>query len=296
MFVLGWIRQRHEELQLLAKKKAREVARRIQREKHDQQQARALLFTLQELQRTIDPLIAAQVYNQLFCPLTRLPEELLLSILDFLSDDVATLHCLQIVSRTFLRLLYYQSDIWKSAWYVNYADPKRDKGHSLYLHGLLKLQFRRLLQRDGRCKNCKRWNDAYSCRYYPFDDCKFQQHRGHRGRRAHGKLYCNPCGSCHYACQFSSANQYPQCELPQGRRCLGQQGSVQLCQHVHISWASIQAYIDEWRQQRKGGESGHWQAYLDSFNIECHHASHDTRCTASEAPTWPRARLRTRNL
>ncbi len=39
----------------------------------------------------MDPLIAVQVYNNRFCPFGRLPEELLLQILDVLDDDAVTL-------------------------------------------------------------------------------------------------------------------------------------------------------------------------------------------------------------
>ncbi len=81
------------------------------------------------------------------------------------------------------------------------------------------------------------------------------------------------------------------------RQCIGQQGSVRLCEHVQITWASIKAHIDDWRRQQQqragGGEVGgrDWQACLSSFSIECHEAIHDLRCTASENPTWPRACL-----
>jgi hypothetical protein len=63
---------------------------------------------------------------------------------------------------------------------------------------------------------------------------------------------------------------------------------VKLCEHVQINWASIRGHISDWQQRRPGD----WQACLDSFSIECHDPSHDMRCTAEEAPTWPRARLR----
>jgi hypothetical protein len=63
---------------------------------------------------------------------------------------------------------------------------------------------------------------------------------------------------------------------------------VKLCEHVQINWASIRGHISDW-QQRKPGD---WHACLDSFSIECHDPSHDMRCTAEGAPTWPRARLR----
>jgi hypothetical protein len=107
------------------------------------------------------PPIAAQVYNHRFCPLiSKLPEELLLCIFDFLCDDIVTLHCLRIVSRVFLRLLHDQSAVWKWQWYAN-----RLSGfvhcQASYLRDPVKLQFQRLLQRDGRCDNCKRWHDTH---------------------------------------------------------------------------------------------------------------------------------------
>lgn len=47
--------------------------------------------------------------------------------------------------------------------------------------------------------------------------------------------------------------------------------------------------IDNLQQQQCGGED--WQACLDSFKIGCRDVGHDTRCAASESPTWPRVRL-----
>ncbi|KAI1165941.1 hypothetical protein F5B18DRAFT_609249, partial [Nemania serpens] len=68
---------------------------------------------------------------------------------------------------------------------------------------------------------------------------------------------------------------------------MGRQGAVRLCEHVCISWITIEKHIIKW-QRRKPGD---WQACFDHFNIECHHRSHNTRCTAESSPTWPRARL-----
>ncbi|KAJ5025195.1 hypothetical protein J3E73DRAFT_413121 [Bipolaris maydis] len=78
----------------------------IEVEKRNNQQAQALLAALHKLQCNMDPFIAAQTYNSRFCPLTsRLPDELLLCVLDFLSDDVVTLSCLRIVSRKFFHMV-----------------------------------------------------------------------------------------------------------------------------------------------------------------------------------------------
>ncbi|KAJ4285967.1 hypothetical protein N0V90_013533 [Kalmusia sp. IMI 367209] len=84
MFALSrWFQEWRKERQLLKETEAREVEKLIQRKKRDDQQAQALQLTLHELQRTMDPLIAAQVYNNRVCPLSRLPEELLVSSYKF---------------------------------------------------------------------------------------------------------------------------------------------------------------------------------------------------------------------
>jgi hypothetical protein len=231
---------------------ARETEEQIQREKRNTQQAQTLHLIQDVLRRNMDPLISAQVYNHRFCPLSRLPEELLLCIVDFLCDDIVTLHCLRIVSRVFLRLLHDQSAVWKWQWYntgrFGFIDCP-----ATYPHDILKLQFQQLLQRDGRCDNCRRWHDT------------------HEG--------------CSWDVQIPLKDWH---SSPSQRQDLGQQGTVQLCDHIQITWASIQTHIDNWQQQHRGGD---WQACFDSFNVECHDISHDTRCTASEAPTWPRAFL-----
>ena len=287
LYISKRIQRWRKERQLVRETEACEAEKRTNGEERDNHQAQALLLTLRGLQRTMDPLIAAQVYNNRFCPLiSRLPEELLLCIFDFLCDDVVALKCLRIVSRIFLRLFNRQLVVW--------IKSRSIKGESFHRHDVPMLEFRRLLQRDGRCDNCRRWNDV--CGDQLFDDCKFQQ----RFRRSpkgsfdflYSTPYCYACHTRHDVCQFPSPSQQSLRHQPE-RRCLGQQGSVQLCEHIQITWARIKAHIDNWRQQQQQRGGGDWQACLNSFNIECHEASHDKRCTASEAPTWPRARLGT---
>ncbi|CAE7186401.1 Caldesmon multi-domain protein [Pyrenophora teres f. teres] len=271
----------------------------------DHQQAQALLVTLYKLQDAIGPLIATQVYNSHFCPLiSRLPEELLLCIFDFLRDDVVALHCLRSVSRTFRRILNRGSIIWRDEWYRPDSSPI--SGDAFYLHDVYNRRFRRLLQRDGRCNNCRSWNDAHSDSVS--EDCKIIQTDVLSDDAVPGYprcdvICCFACESnvlCCHACDFYAhdLSQFSFSERHKSvRQCLGQQGSVQLCEHKQITWAIIKSHIEKWRQGFKGslsdlkGFEDQWQRCLESFNIECHDPSHDMRCTASEAPTWPRARL-----
>lgn len=273
----------------------------IQVEKRNHEHSQALKLSLHALQVSMDPLIASQTYNNRFCPLTRLPEELLLNVINFLRGDRVTLCCLRITSRVFLRILHNKSEFWIDP--IIFAP-------SAFLRHNLKLQFRRLLQRDGRCGNCRRWNDAHV--HIHFDACKFKGPPLRRNPPFSGceyrysfttdcKTYCSACDTDHDVYQFPMAYQEPpQSQIPGPQVCLGQQGSVQLCEHVHITWASIKAHIDNWRrppQQQGGGEESgarwNWQMCLESFKIECKDPIHDIRCTNSEAPTWPRARLGT---
>lgn len=155
----------------------------------------------------------------------------------------------------------------------------------------LRTPLRQRLQSDGMCDECKLWCDVpvkgwYRCLKQSYNLFCVSQHQdlyfgklnmgrccSYIPRPPHNHFYCSDCGTYHHMDAY--------------RQCLCRQGSVQLCEHVHISWATVEAHIAGW-QERKPGD---WDGCFDNFNIECHDPSHDTRCTAEEPPTWPRARL-----
>lgn len=232
------------------------------KDKGGQGEQSRMLVTLHELQRTMDPLIAAQVYNNNHSPLGRLPEELLLCILRCIGDDVLTLYCLRRISRIFRRLIY-ELEIWKQML----PPPSSQRfGYSteacwrLPIH--LYHQLRQRLQSDGLCNDCKLWCDVpvkgwfnwfiqttnlKSDRFLKIQAiCKFDSLQGYA-------LYCDVCGINHDMRRFSPSNQQPD---KRNRQCLGREGAVQLCKHVHISWAAVEEHITDW-QQRKPGD---WQA------------------------------------
>ncbi|EDU43993.1 predicted protein [Pyrenophora tritici-repentis Pt-1C-BFP] len=220
----------------------------------DHQQARALLVTLHKLQGTMGPLIAVQVYNSHFCPLvSRLRDELLLCIFDFLCDDVVALHCLRSVSRTFRRILNRRSIIWRDEWYRPCSSPI--SGDAFYLRDIYSQRFRRLLQRDGRCNDCRRWNDAHSSLFS--EDCKLSHSDG----------------------QWTSANFAP-------INCFNITWA-NIEAHMEKWRQSFEGPLWDWQ-----GIRDQWQRCFDNFNIKCHDPSNDTCCTTSEAPTWPQARLK----
>ncbi|KAM0259443.1 hypothetical protein ACHAQJ_003337 [Trichoderma viride] len=263
-----------------------------QQEQQEQQEQRRMLLTLSDLQCTMDPLMAAQVYNNNYSLLCRLPDELLLHILRCLGDDILTLYCLRRVSRSFRRLIN-EPDIWK---HMLLPLSRRFTYTTEAYWSLpidLKKQLKQRLQTDGMCDRCKLWCDlpvkgwfqqsiqASNLdvkRYRLYGNCKFG-FRFMSDRRPH----CDVCGSYQASSSSFSSYQHHKGE----RRCLACQGAVRLCEHVDISWATIAAHITNW-QQRKPGD---WQACYDDFDIACQDPSHDTRCIAEEAPTWPQARL-----
>lgn len=242
---------------------------------------------LRELQKTMDPLVATRFYNARFCPLlSRLPEELLLCILDF-CDDAVTLHCLRSVSSSFLRLLDNKSARWKADWYDDFTLG----GHPTYLKPTLLMGFRRLLRKDGRCDQCRLWDETHG---HDYEDCKFQQiDRPIRiDDNIPKELHCYACHTAHDIWQFSAQFQraWKKDMRKRDRICLGQQGAVKLCEHVQIKWNTIRDYIEAVQRRQCTGEE--LQSCLDNFLIECRHTSHDTRCTEDGTPTFPQARLR----
>lgn len=247
----------------------------------------------------IDPLIAAQTHNIKNCRLTRLPEELLLCILNHVGDDAVTLRCLRRVSRTFRRLIY-DDGLWervKAPHWCRVSDFMTETTGNLSEDEQKLLK--RHLQTDGMCRECSLWCDVavrgrlrWIMQAMSLDtidpmsryECKFLSRTGRR-------LKCHGCGTRQNIQTFSGSEQGPSKE---NRRCLGRQGAVQLCEHVHVSWADIENHINEWeRRMPREWRAEDWSACLDHFNIECRDPSHDKRCTAAENPTWPRASLRT---
>ncbi|PVI08513.1 hypothetical protein DM02DRAFT_722736 [Periconia macrospinosa] len=276
-----------------------------QLEERNRHQTQNLLLIFDKLQHTMDPLVASRVFNTHFCPLiSKLPEELLLCILDYLWDDPVTLQCLRAVSSTFFRLLHRRSNLWNYAYhnnqsifwnfmYLSYLSitgidaqgitaAYLDKSNALNLNHYLQWQLRRLLQRDGRCDNCKAWNDDYQ--RHTFDYCKFEAPII-VNTPCKPRLKCYGCYDQHDIYEFSLEEKMAKKHT---RVCLGRQGTVQLCEHVQIPWARIETHIKTFWYQEHHSD---WQTWLDEFKIECKHSSHDTRCTPSEAPTWPQARL-----
>lgn len=185
------------------------------------------------------------------------PRELLLCILNHIGNDVVTLRCLRRVSRIFRRLIYDDA-IWER---IKAPDWCRRTQFLTETTSRLSEDEKKLLKRhfqsDGMCKDCRLWCDVPASGWLsrviqainldttcqvPSHECKFQS--------SGPRLMCNGCGT-HQDIQNSA--EYERDPFNPGRQCLGRQGAVQLCEHVHILWEAIENHFTEW-ERRKPGE------------------------------------------
>jgi hypothetical protein len=162
----------------------------------------------------------------------------------------------------------------------------------------VKLLLKERLQRDGLCTECKfRKRDRGPKAEGDYGEysknvwlkCRFQALEYGPG------IYCHGCRTEHNKKYFGISEQDPGTGS-QERFCLSRRGAVQLCEHVNIHWTAIEDHITRWQEERRNpstpGDPSDWAGCLDGFNVECQHSGHDTRCMSEEAPTWPRARLK----
>ena len=231
---------------------------------------------LRRLHHTMDPLIAAQVYNNTCSYLASLPEEILILILSYLKGDLLTLCCLWRVSRVFQRVIGEPK-----IWLYNPISAL-----CLQRSGVEE-RFRELLLLDGLCKKCRAWYRALPAAV------KHKMHMSRIGRPGFCKFMYFSGSSC--TCRVRGNRGYYSSLLPPPGRLhhtrdapsLGRQGAVRLCQHLKIRWSAIEEFILFWQMWRPQD----WESCFEYFNIECHDPSHDTRCVPGQLPTWPRARL-----
>lgn len=254
----------------------------------------SMAVTLRNLEQTMDPIVAAQVWNSKYSPLTRLPEEILLEILGHLEvdDDPVSLYCLRRTCRTFRRLTH-EPRFRKVMLPRSFKKGGHRSENYLELTTIEANTLKQLLQKDGMCENCAvycdgpvkgirrkishYWHSEWGPRRVFKNNCQFLKRRGPSG-------HCPRCRLYHDMTLFSKKQE----NHVETRKCLGREGAVQLCEHMHISWSQIEAHVNS-RQPRSPQA---WAACLSSFKIECHHHSHNIRCTPLEAPAWPRARLK----
>lgn len=157
---------------------------------------------------TADPLAAAMIHNSHSLILSRMPEELLLQIMDNL--DPVSIFCLRRTSRTFLRLFNSQS--FKELHdKEEFFKPGPWAGQKLPRGGNWS-EMARLLRKDTYCASCQvGW--AHST----FLHMQY--------------MHCSACNLDHTATLFSAAQRN---ESRAKRVCIGHEGHVRICEHKTV--------------------------------------------------------------
>ncbi|KAK3354003.1 hypothetical protein B0T25DRAFT_608584, partial [Lasiosphaeria hispida] len=222
----------------------------------------------------MDPLLAAHMHNVKRSPINRLPDELVLQILRCLGNDLLTMLCLRRVARRFRRIIddpeirmamRVDCLYWRSGRIFFEMVDRFPKD--------LKKELWRRIQKDGMCDQCRMLRPGGSAPDSPDAGWLRCSHECPVMLRSPLSLHCDGCRS-------GGRNAHP---------CLGRHGAARLCEHVNVSWADMEPYLSEWQQQQDPHDG---QACLDGFKVECRDPSHDKRCRAEDAPTWPRAALK----
>ncbi|KAK0712536.1 hypothetical protein B0T26DRAFT_803592 [Lasiosphaeria miniovina] len=211
-------------------------------------------------------------------PINRLPDELVLHILHCLDHDPLTMLCLRRVSRRFRRIIY-DREIWSFRRVGNrYSELDSSSKEESRMPKDLKEELWRRIQRDGMCDECRMLRLGALDIDNPGATWRRSPYRCPAKSRSPLGLHCGSCISSGIGHDYV----HP---------CLGRHGSVRLCEHVNISWADMEPYLSEWHQRQDPHNDG-GQACLDGFSVQCRDPSHDFRCRAEDAPTWPRASLK----
>ena len=194
--------------------------------------------------------------------MSRLPEELLLKIMAFLSNlDV---YMLRHASRTFMRLFedkrfdYFRSnkcehwsirDIWSRP---NLDDCLTEKEQDKLAN---KVWNSRLLY----CKRCVKFRD---------------RELDYRMAEMRSQVWdCAECEEPHQAPLFSSTQR----QLPGSlRRCIGREGVVRICAHNQLSWSDVELWFEMDCDLEE-----------DDSRVVCQHESHDPLISAQSRFSSP---------
>jgi hypothetical protein len=188
-----------------------------------------------------DPLVAAVLHNRRHIPIGRLPEELILCIMDYLTRDIHIGLCLGKVSRQFRRLVIRPiPGNHILGW--NYANELEVGGMQVE-YGLLKLGYPEVhkevlsgTRRDQLCDTCLVLSIPNStagvvtpllCEQL----CKFNLWET-------DEVYCAGCRCNHPEGAFSMQGRERQ-------SCIGREGFARVCQHKQVSWSQIEHLVEQ---------------------------------------------------
>lgn len=228
---------------------------------------------LSESAESVDPLLAACVHNKEFSLLLKLPDEILLAILQFLRSDIRDIYYIRRVCRRLRCLtedktlepgLFCDPQVLRGS-HMLHRDRFTSKENNRMPFGVLPWdsmpEFVATIRKQTLCEQCQ---IAHQGRIRPHV-CVFVE--------APMKfIYCAGCNTHHTRNAFSHTQRRRNSE---NRICIGREGRLQLCEHVSISWADIEAHL-----AMSSREKDVFKALAD-FHIVCKHPSHNFACKST---------------
>ncbi|KAJ9150828.1 hypothetical protein NKR23_g3394 [Pleurostoma richardsiae] len=185
----------------------------------------------------MDPLVAAAYHNINHSPLCRLPDSILLYIMELL--DVVSLYQLREVSRVFLQLF------GNDRFAAHHWAPGAELSFGVWTVGdiledpALRDEMRRQREKKRYCETCL---------------------TRRLEKRSSATLWCSECETEHSADLFSGAQR----ELPDDLRvCIGREGHIRLCEHKIITWHDVQKAMDTdgWHKAEIRCDQAHHQEH-----------------------------------
>ncbi|KAK4199678.1 hypothetical protein QBC40DRAFT_175764 [Triangularia verruculosa] len=187
------------------------------------------------LQDTRDPLVIAKFHNRDYSPLYRIPEELILCIIEYfdptVSADLAALFCMAQVCEPLRRCV-------RGKWFLEEALDGMESAKNMVKY---------FLRQDLLCARCLPRSDLRMTRAgevvprHPYDKpiwsgCKFEGHRV----KGIGPLYCSGCDTIHPHRSFSATERQ---KKGSERLCIGREGKLRLCEHKTVKWIDIEQHV-----------------------------------------------------
>lgn len=178
----------------------------------------------------MDPIVASAYWNQTRSPLVRLPDALIVTIMERL--DLYDILRLRHVSRDFMRLFSQAKSFWK--YHLTDALDHRKRTHLARVWATPVDRFpERHLQSFSSASLCG------SC-------TAFRRRKGYGSDRelleAVPFIYCAGCKMEHRAFYFSARQRHESND--DERLCKSREGCISLCEHVSITWDSAQRLAD----------------------------------------------------
>lgn len=223
----------------------------------------------------MDPLLAAFAHNQEFSLLLKLPDEILLAILQFLQSDTRDIYYLRRVCRKLRSLsedrfldpgLFWGGSKSRASHMLHHDRFTSRENNRLpfWSYSREASEFKANIRKQTLCEPCQtalRGRTLVSVR----GQCAFVE-------TPTQYIRCAGCHSKHPRNAFSHTQRRKD---DNERICIGREGRLRLCEHVSFTWADITAHLTAASKKRN------FYKAVSDFHIACKHPSHNFACKST---------------